>query len=78
VLNKMDRKSGITATAVEENLNYTVGGVIPLDEKAVPPSVNRGTPVILSDRGSLAAKSIYELLGTLKSQLVAEEMVTEE
>jgi pilus assembly protein CpaE len=78
VLNKMDRKSGITATAIEENLNCTVGGVIPLDERAVSTSMNRGTPLIISDRSSLAAKSIYELLGAVKTQLVAYEAVTEE
>jgi pilus assembly protein CpaE len=78
VLNKMERKSGITVTAVEENLNCTVNGVIPLDVQTVSTSVNRGTPVILSERGSIAAKSIFELLGAVKSQLVAYETVTEE
>ncbi|NIS79414.1 MAG: response regulator [Anaerolineales bacterium] len=78
ILNKMDRKSGITPDAIEENLSCTVHGVIPFDEKSVSASVNRGVPVLLSDRSSVAAKSIFEILGALKAQLVSYEKVVEE
>jgi pilus assembly protein CpaE len=78
VLNKMDRKSGITPDAVEENLNYTVNGVIPFDERTVSTSVNRGAPLMLSDRGSSIARSIIEILGALKEKLLEMEKVVEE
>jgi MinD-like ATPase involved in chromosome partitioning or flagellar assembly len=74
----MDRKSGITPEAVEENLNYSVNGIIPFDERAVSTSVNRGVPLMLSDRGSSIAKSIIEILGTLKEKLLEMEKVIEE
>jgi len=78
VLNKMDRKSGITPEAVEENLNYSVNGVIPFDERAVSTSVNRGVPLMISDRGSSVAKSIIDILGALKEKLIEMEKVVEE
>ncbi len=78
VLNKMDRKSGITPEAVEENLNYAVNGVIPFDERTVSTSVNRGAPLMLSDRSSSIAKSIIDILGALKSKLLEMEKVVEE
>ena len=83
VLNKMDRKSGISAEAVAENLKCSVSGMIPLDDKTVSTSINKGVPLLLSDKSQPAGKSIFELLGTLKERLLTigepeeEEMVGE-
>lgn len=70
VLNKTDRKSGITAEAVAENLKCTVDGEIPLDEKSVTTSINRGAPLLLSGRNEPSAKSIFDLLGVIKQRLI--------
>jgi pilus assembly protein CpaE len=70
VLNKMDRKSGISASAIAENLRCTVDGEVPLDERAVTTSVNRGIPVLLVDKGQPAAKGILNVLGSIKQKLV--------
>jgi Flp pilus assembly CpaE family ATPase len=70
VLNKMDRRSGISASAIAENLRCTVDGEVPLDERAVTTSVNRGVPVLLVDKGQPAAKGILEVLGSMKQKLV--------
>lgn len=78
ILNKMDRKSGITAEAIEENLSCKVNGIIPFDERSVSTSLNRGIPLLISDRTSIAAKSIFEVLGALKTHLVSFEKVVEE
>jgi len=78
VLNRTDRRSGITAEAVGENLKCTVEGEIPMDERAVTASINRGTPLILSEKSNPSAKAIYRLLGELKERLVAAETVEEE
>jgi pilus assembly protein CpaE len=79
VLNKMDRRSGITAAAIAENLKCTVDGEIPFDERTVTTSVNRGIPLLIADRGQPAAKGIFEVLGAVKQRLVerAEEGVEE-
>jgi pilus assembly protein CpaE len=71
VLNKMDRKSGITAEAVSENLKRPVDGEIPVDEKAVGASINRGVPLLMGDRSKPPARNILELVATLKQRLLA-------
>ncbi|HEX9680886.1 MAG TPA: response regulator [Anaerolineales bacterium] len=72
VLNKMDRKTGITAEAVSENLKHPVDGEIPFDERVVTASINRGVPIILSDKSRPPGRNILDLLGVLKQRLVAE------
>jgi len=78
VLNKMDRKSGITAEAVSENLKQPVDGEIMADERVVGPSINRGVPFLLGDRSRPPAKNVIELLGAIKQKLVHEAEVGEE
>jgi pilus assembly protein CpaE len=70
VLNKMEKKSGISAEAVAENLKRPVDGEIPLEELAVNASINRGVPLLLSDKGKVPAKNILELLGKIRQRLV--------
>ncbi len=72
VLNKMDRKTGITAEAVAENLKHPVDGEVPFDERVVTASINRGVPMILSDKSRPPGRNILDLLGVLKQRLVAE------
>jgi pilus assembly protein CpaE len=79
VLNKMDRKGGISAEAVGENLKLEVEAVIPMDERAVTASINKGIPLILSDRSSPQSRALMQLMGTIKQRLSeAEEQEQEE
>ncbi|HSR47262.1 MAG TPA: response regulator [Anaerolineales bacterium] len=73
VLNKVDRKSGITAEAVSENLKRPVDGEIPADEKIVTASINRGVPLLLSDRSKPPGRNILELLATVRERLMASQ-----
>lgn len=70
VLNKMDRKSGITAEAVAENLKRPVDGEIPADEKVVSAAINRGVPLLVSDRTRPPGRNMLDLLATLKQRLL--------
>ncbi len=72
VLNKMERKTGISAQAVSENLKRPVEGQIPSDEQIVAASINRGVPVIMGDKGKVPARNILQLLGTIRQRLVSE------
>ncbi|MFN2147800.1 MAG: response regulator [Anaerolineales bacterium] len=78
VLNRMDRKSGITAEAVSENLKVPVDGEVPFDEKVVTTSINRGSPILLNDKGQPVARSLLKILGDLKERLMQEEVEAEE
>ena len=78
ILNKTDKRSGISADAVAENLKCTVDGEIPLDERAITTSINRGTPVLLSDKGLPVAKSIFSILARIKERVLVDISADEE
>jgi pilus assembly protein CpaE len=79
VLNKMDRKSGISPEAVSENLKRQVEATIPIEERVVTASINKGVPLLLSDRASPPARAMLQLMGVIKERLVkAEEAQAEE
>jgi len=75
VLNKTDRRTGITAEAVAENLKHPVDGEVPSDERTVTTSVNRGIPLLLGDRSRPMVKYLTDLVVTVKQRLVAEPAV---
>ena len=75
VLNKTDRRTGITAEAVAENLKHPVDGEVPSDERTVTASVNRGIPLLLGDRSRPMVKYLTDLVVTVKQRLVAEPAV---
>jgi pilus assembly protein CpaE len=77
ILNKTDRRSGITAEAVSENLKQAVEGEIPLDDRTVATSVNRGEPLLLGDNSRPIAKNLLDLLATVKQRLMTEEKFEE-
>jgi len=78
VLNKTDKRSGISSDAVSENLKCTVDAEIPLDERAITTSINRGSPLLLSDKSQPAAKSIFNILGSIKERVLVDVMEDEE
>jgi pilus assembly protein CpaE len=73
VLNKMDRRTGITAEAVAENLKCNVDGWIPAEERLVTTSINRGEPLLMGDTNRPPAKNILELLGMVEERISANE-----
>ena len=77
VLNKTDRRSGITSEAVAENLRQVVEGEIPLDDRTVATTVNRGEPLLLGDKSRPIARNMLDLLATVKQRLIAEELSSE-
>ena len=78
VVNKMDRKGGISAEAVGENLKREVEAVIPADERTVTASINKGIPLIVSDRSSPQSRALMQLMGTIKQRLADAEDQKEE
>jgi pilus assembly protein CpaE len=60
VLNRADSKVGMNPGEVEEALKLKVAHKVPSD-RAVPLSVNRGTPVVLVDTGAEFSRSIDQL-----------------
>lgn len=68
-MNKYDRRISITPEKVGENLKLPVAGAIPLDERVVIPSVNRGVPFMVDNRSQPCARAVMELAANLRAQL---------
>jgi pilus assembly protein CpaE len=73
VMNKFDRRIGITPERVGENLKQKISAVVPLDERVVIPAVNRGVPFMLDNRAQPVAKGIFSLAEAVRSRLAALE-----
>jgi pilus assembly protein CpaE len=74
VMNKFDKRIGITPDRVGDNLKQKISVVIPLDERVVIPAVNRGVPFMLDNRTQPVAKGIFALAEAVRSQLAALEV----
>jgi pilus assembly protein CpaE len=78
VMNKYDKRIAIQPETVGENLKQPVVAVIPLDEKTVIPSVNRGVPFMIENKTQPAARGVYTLVEALRARLVKQESVEPE
>jgi pilus assembly protein CpaE len=74
VMNRFDKRIGITPDRIGDNLKQKVVAVIPLDERVVIPAVNRGVPFMLDNRNQPVAKGIFALAEAVRSQLAALEV----
>ncbi|OGN75929.1 MAG: hypothetical protein A2X25_01960 [Chloroflexi bacterium GWB2_49_20] len=69
-INKFDKRIGITPEKIGENLKLQISAVIPLDERVVIPSVNRGVPFVIDNKAQPAAKGILSLAEAVRSKLI--------
>jgi pilus assembly protein CpaE len=73
-MNRYDKRIGITPERVGDNLKQSVAAVIPMDERAVVPAVNRGVPFILDNKTQPAARGILSLAESVREALAASEL----
>jgi pilus assembly protein CpaE len=66
VLNRYDKRVGITAEKIAENFRHPVSAVLPFEDRVVVPSVNRGVPFMLGDRNRPIARSYLGLVEVVK------------
>ena len=71
VMNRFDKRIGITPERIGDNLKHKVSAVIPLDERVVIPAVNRGVPFMLDNRAQPVAKGVFALAEAVRSQVSA-------
>jgi pilus assembly protein CpaE len=69
IMNRMDKRFGISAEKVADLLKQPITAQIPLDDRVVPLSTNNGEPFILQDRTKPVARSILEMAQAVKSRL---------
>jgi pilus assembly protein CpaE len=69
IMNRMDKRFGISAEKVADLLKQPIIAQIPLDDRVVPLSTNNGEPFILADRTKPIARSILEMAQAVKARL---------
>jgi pilus assembly protein CpaE len=77
VMNRYDKRITISPEKVGENLKQPVVGVIPLDERIVIPSVNRGVPFMLDNKTQPCARSVFSLAEAVRAQISKLEKLDE-
>jgi pilus assembly protein CpaE len=70
-VNRADARVGLPVSEVEATVGMTANVTIP-SSRAVPISVNQGTPVLVSDRRSNVGEAMSHLVGLFESTASAE------
>ncbi|PWB55139.1 MAG: hypothetical protein C3F13_05310 [Anaerolineales bacterium] len=68
VMNKFDKRIGITPEKVSENLKQEIAAVIPFEERVIV-SVNRGIPFLLVDKSRPLSRSILSLAEVVRKRI---------
>jgi pilus assembly protein CpaE len=68
VMNKFDKRIGITPEKVSENLKQEITSIIPYEERVIV-SVNRGIPFLLVDKSRPISRSILSLAEVIKQRI---------
>jgi pilus assembly protein CpaE len=68
VMNKFDKRIGITPEKVSENLKQEITSIIPYEERVIV-SVNRGIPFLLVDKSRPLSRSILSLAEVVRQRI---------
>ena len=68
VMNKYDKRIGITPEKVSENLKQEITSIIPFEERVIV-SVNRGIPFLLVDKSRPLSRSILSLAEMVRKRI---------
>ncbi len=69
VLNRYDKRIGITPDKIGESIKQEVIAAIPFDERTAIPSVNRGIPFMLEDKTKPLAKAYFSLAEVVRQRI---------
>jgi Flp pilus assembly CpaE family ATPase len=73
IMNKVDKRGGISPASVEETLKHPVKGQILIDEKTVLTAINSGVPFITGPKNLPPVQGILELAQRLKEEFAPKE-----
>jgi pilus assembly protein CpaE len=77
VLNRMDKRWGISPQSVEESLKHPVKGHIAFDDKTVISAINSGVPFVAASRNTPPAQGILDLANKVKDEFAPKEPVAD-
>lgn len=75
VMNKFDKRIGITPQKISESFKFEMTAVIPFEDRVVIPSINRGVPFMSVDRSRPISRSILALVEAMRQRLSTLEPV---
>ncbi len=78
VLNRVDRRGGISAANVEETLKHTVRAQILLDDKTVLSSINSGVPFITGPKSLAPVQGIVDLGQRVREEFAPKKATDDE
>jgi pilus assembly protein CpaE len=70
IMNRFDKRIGITPEKVSESFKQEIIAILPADERIVIPSINRGVPFMMGDRSRPIAKSYLQLAEVVRQRLL--------
>lgn len=73
ILNRMDKRWGITPQSIEDSLKHPVKVQIPFDDKTVVTSINNGQPFIGTARNSPLSQGILDLAQKIRDEFAPKE-----
>jgi len=77
VMNKYDRRIGITPDKVSESFKHEISAVLPAEDRVVIPSINRGVPFIIVDKSRPVSKGILALAELIRNRIAEIEEAEE-
>jgi pilus assembly protein CpaE len=69
IMNRHDKRIGITPEAIGDNLKQKIVAILPLDEKVVVPSINRGVQFVVNNKAKPIAKAIFDLAEVVRERI---------
>jgi pilus assembly protein CpaE len=77
IMNRYDKRIGITPERVSENLKQELSVTIPLDEKVAITAVNRGVAFMLDNKAQPVGRGIFSLAEAVRARLITLESENE-
>jgi pilus assembly protein CpaE len=77
VMNRYDKRIGITPEKVSDSFKHEIVAVLPDEERVVIPSVNRGVPFMLGDKSKPIARSFLTMTEAVRDRLTKLEPAEE-
>ena len=77
VMNKFDKRIGITPEKVGDNLKQEVLAVIPFEERVIV-SVNKGIPFLVADKSRPLSRAILLLAEVIRKRVLEQETQPEQ
>jgi Flp pilus assembly CpaE family ATPase len=73
VLNRMDRRWGISPQSIEESIKHPVKAQVPFDDRIVIGAINSGVPFVAANKSSPPAQGILDMAQKVRDEFAPKE-----